>query len=89
MSLSRYLNDLYVLDLKSSQSLQWQLPAQYGSIPSPRESHTCVTYTRSDGKNQLLVFGGMSGCRLGDLYQLDIGENCILNNNPAIEVIIP
>ena len=70
----RYLNDLFVLDLKTSQNLQWEVPTQLGSIPTPRESHTCVSYTKSDGKNQLLVFGGMSGCRLGDLYQLDIGK---------------
>ena len=73
----RYLNDLFILDLKTSQSLQWEVPTQYGSIPSPRESHTCVSYTKSDGKNHLLVFGGMSGCRLGDLYELDIGKKLI------------
>lgn len=73
LSSSRYLNDLYVLDLKNTNSLQWEAPTQMGCIPSPRESHTCVTFTKFDGRDQLIVFGGMSGCRLGDLYQLDIG----------------
>ena len=73
----RYLNDLYVLDLKNSHSLQWEIPNQQGTIPSPRESHTCVPFTKSEGKHQLVVYGGMSGCRLGDLYILDVGnDNC-------------
>ena len=50
------------------------MPNQEGAIPSPRESHTCVSFTKSEGKQQLIVYGGMSGCRLGDLYRLDIGN---------------
>lgn len=72
---TRYLNDLYVLDIGTGHSLQWEMPHQYGCIPSPRESHTTAAYTNPDGsKPRLIVYGGMSGCRLGDLYQLDIGE---------------
>lgn len=62
------------MDLKNPHSLQWEMPNQEGAIPSPRESHTCVSFTKSEGKQQLIVYGGMSGCRLGDLYRLDIGN---------------
>lgn len=75
----RYLNDLFVLDIGSGHTLQWEMPTQYGSVPSPRESHTAAACTNPDGsKPRLIVYGGMSGCRLGDLYQLDIGKLSIV-----------
>jgi len=50
------------------------MPTTVGTTPSPRESHTCVATSDSDSKRpRLIVYGGMSGCRLGDLHQLDIG----------------
>lgn len=50
------------------------MPTTTGMTPSPRESHTCVATSESDNKRpRLIVYGGMSGCRLGDLHQLDIG----------------
>lgn len=71
----RYLNDLYVIDTRSSNNLQWEMPTTVGMTPSPRESHTCVATSDSDNKrSRLIVYGGMSGCRLGDLHQLDIGK---------------
>ena len=74
-SIYRYLNDLYVVDIRSSNNLQWEVPSTFGMTPSPRESHTCVATSDSDSKRpRLIVYGGMSGCRLGDLHQLDIGE---------------
>lgn len=70
-----------MLDIKGGNSLQWEYPQTYGTPPSPRESHTCVSYTPPDGKHsRLIVYGGMSGCRLGDLYQLDIGKNFVQSN---------
>lgn len=73
-SFHRYLNDLYVIDIRSSNNLQWEMPTTVGMTPSPRESHTCVATSDSDSKrHRLIVYGGMSGCRLGDLHQLDIG----------------
>ena len=76
----RYLNDLYVLDIGAGHTLQWEMPQQYGTIPSPRESHTTTACSNPDGsKPRLIVYGGMSGCRLGDLYQLDIGKHVWLH----------
>jgi len=54
--------------------LAWDLPAVGGEPPPPRESHTAVAYSEKDGQNlKLIIYGGMSGCRLGDLWVLDIG----------------
>lgn len=73
---SRYLNDLYTLELRpNSSAMCWDIPITYGQPPSPRESHTAVAYQVMDGlikKWRLLVYGGMTGCRLGDLWQLEI-----------------
>lgn len=72
----RYLNDLYVLELKSnSNALSWDLPQTMGMAPPPRESHTCTGFMDKDNKNpKLIVYGGMSGCRLGDLWLMDVGK---------------
>ncbi|XP_065059137.1 host cell factor 2-like isoform X2 [Rhopilema esculentum] len=69
-NIPRYLNDLYILDL-SSQNLQWSLPRTYGHPPTARESHTAVVFNNGDRAPKLIVYGGMSGCRLGDIYVLD------------------
>lgn len=71
---SRYLNDLYILELRNNNSTAWDIPQTYGTSPPPRESHTAVAYTVSDSHSKLIVYGGMSGCRLGDLWILDIGK---------------
>lgn len=75
-SLTRYLNDLYILELRPlSNQLAWDLPSISGTPPPPRESHTCVSIGEKDGRRpRLIIYGGMSGCRLGDLWQLDVGE---------------
>lgn len=53
----------------------WDIPITYGVLPPPRESHTAVVYTEKDNKkSKLVIYGGMSGCRLGDLWTLDIGK---------------
>ena len=74
----RYLNDLYTLELRTSvgtSTLQWDAPITYGAPPPPRESHTAGAYVNKDGsRGKLIIYGGMSGCRLGDLWILDIGR---------------
>lgn len=74
-SILRYLNDLYTLELRAGSSVVgWDIPITYGVLPPPRESHTAVVYTdKSSRKSRLIIYGGMSGCRLGDLWTLDIG----------------
>ncbi|XP_066283854.1 host cell factor 1-like isoform X3 [Branchiostoma lanceolatum] len=73
-NIPRYLNDLYTLELKPQSDVRaWDIPQTYGTPPPPRESHTCISYTDKDGKRpRLIIYGGMSGCRLGDLWQLEI-----------------
>ncbi|VDP13398.1 unnamed protein product [Onchocerca flexuosa] len=72
-NIPRYLNDLYVLDLnKANNNLQWEFPDTYGSPPPPRESHSAVIVENNDEHRQMIIFGGMNGCRLGDLWILDL-----------------
>ncbi|CAJ0579472.1 unnamed protein product, partial [Mesorhabditis spiculigera] len=69
----RYLNDLFSIDLRqaSGQLLQWETPQTYGTLPEPRESHAAVI-SEGTGHRRLLIFGGMNGVRLGDLWMLDL-----------------
>lgn len=70
-NIPKYLNDLYTLEIRGNQ-LIWDLPTTYGENPPPRESHTAVAYTcKRTNKCSLVIYGGMSGCRLGDLWMLD------------------
>lgn len=72
-NIPRYLNDLYTLELLPNGLTAWEVPQTYGHSPPPRESHTGVAYTdQKTGKSCLVVYGGMSGCRLGDLWFLDV-----------------
>lgn len=72
----RYLNDLYTLDLSQHDNLQWDVPCTYGQPPTPRESHSAVLHTAENGKHpRLFIYGGMSGCRLADVYILDVGKS--------------
>lgn len=73
-NIPRYLNDLYILELHGgSNYLSWEVPVTYGQSPPPRESHSGVAYTdKNTGKSSLLIYGGMSGSRLGDLWVLDV-----------------
>ncbi|CAM9959733.1 unnamed protein product [Lampetra planeri] len=89
-NIPRYLNDLYVLELKPGSGVMgWDIPVTQGAPPPPRESHTAVVYpqppetspgtptqpalTQPLGRRPMLViYGGMSGCRLGDLWTLDV-----------------
>ncbi|XP_033017320.1 host cell factor 2 [Lacerta agilis] len=73
-NIPRYLNDFYELELQHGSGVMgWSIPVTKGMLPSPRESHTAVIYCRKDSGNpKMFIFGGMSGCRLNDLWELDI-----------------
>ncbi|XP_066490363.1 host cell factor 2 isoform X2 [Tiliqua scincoides] len=73
-NIPRYLNDFYELELQHGSGVMgWSIPVTKGVLPSPRESHTAIIYSRKDSGNpKMFIFGGMSGCRLNDLWELDI-----------------
>lgn len=73
-NIPRYLNDLYTLELYPNSSMTvWDIPLTYGQSPPPRESHSGVSYTvKTSAKSSLIIYGGMSGSRLGDLWVLDV-----------------
>ncbi|XP_037534589.1 host cell factor 1a [Nematolebias whitei] len=83
-NIPRYLNDLYTLELRPGSSVVgWDIPITYGVLPPPRESHTAVVYTeKTTRKSRLIIYGGMSGCRLGDLWTLDI--DTLTWNKPTV-----
>ncbi|KAF7208820.1 transcript variant X6 [Nothobranchius furzeri] len=83
-NIPRYLNDLYTLELRPGSSVVgWDIPITYGVLPPPRESHTAVVYTeKTTRKSRLIIYGGMSGCRLGDLWTLDI--DTLTWNKPSV-----
>ncbi|XP_014324868.1 host cell factor 1 [Xiphophorus maculatus] len=83
-NIPRYLNDLYTLELRPGSSVVgWDIPITYGVLPPPRESHTAVVYTeKMTRKSRLIIYGGMSGCRLGDLWTLDI--DTLTWNKPSV-----
>ncbi|XP_045121414.1 host cell factor 2-like isoform X3 [Portunus trituberculatus] len=86
-NIPKYLNDLYTLELRSNSNvMSWDIPDTYGSPPPPRESHTGVAYTSKD-KPKLVIYGGMSGTRLGDLWILDI--NTMNWERPTVSGIHP
>ncbi|KAM8752615.1 host cell factor 1 isoform 2-T3 [Rhynchonycteris naso] len=88
-NIPRYLNDLYILELRpGSGVVAWDIPITYGVLPPPRESHTAVVYTEKDSKkSKLVIYGGMSGCRLGDLWTLDI--ETLTWNKPTLSGVAP
>uniref|UniRef100_A0A665VTD6 Host cell factor 1 n=1 Tax=Echeneis naucrates TaxID=173247 RepID=A0A665VTD6_ECHNA len=88
-NIPRYLNDLYTLELRAGSSVVgWDIPITYGVLPPPRESHTAVVYTeKTSRKSRLIIYGGMSGCRLGDLWTLDI--ETLTWNKPSVSGTAP
>lgn len=60
---------MYSLEVLEGTSLNWECPSIDGPTPSPRESHSSVTIG-----NKLLVYGGMNGKRLNDLWSLNVGK---------------
>lgn len=83
LEIPQYLNDLYVLNL---DLVAWEIPQTQGSIPPPRESHTGVAY-KSNDKNYLIIYGGMCGCRLGDVWFLN--TDTLTWSKPVIDGIAP
>ena len=79
---------LTIFFLIYSNMLQWDIPSCYGTCPPPRESHSAVSYFDKDGSNpRLIIYGGMSGCRLGDLWILHIDS--MTWNRPQISGSTP
>lgn len=75
----RYLNDLFTLQLIPGSGVgSWQVPITFGPAPPPRESHTGIPWVDTSGREKLIIYGGMCGCRLGDLWILDIGKEELL-----------
>ncbi|KAL7072380.1 hypothetical protein ACQ4LE_008714 [Meloidogyne hapla] len=72
INIPRYLNDFYAVDLSQSPTLWWEVPMTIGMPPSPRESHTAVHFITQTGKEQLIIYGGMDGNRMGDVWILDL-----------------
>ncbi|XP_071439380.1 host cell factor 1-like isoform X2 [Hetaerina americana] len=86
-NIPRYLNDLYTLELRGN-GVAWDIPETIGDAPPPRESHSGVAYTDMiTGRSHLIIYGGMSGCRLGDLWFLD--TETMTWSKPRIEGIPP
>ncbi|KAG8236481.1 hypothetical protein J437_LFUL016629 [Ladona fulva] len=83
----RYLNDLFTLELRGN-GVSWDIPETIGKVPPPRESHSGVAYTdKVTGRSHLIIYGGMSGCRLGDLWFLD--TETMTWSKPKVEGIPP
>jgi host cell factor len=75
-NIPRYLNDLFCIELMPGSGVgMWEQPVTQGQPPTPRESHSAIAYTDREGRNKLIIYGGMSGCRLGDLYTYEIDTN--------------
>ncbi|KAK5965439.1 Host cell factor 2 [Trichostrongylus colubriformis] len=69
---STYLDDFFTLDIRGPVgSLQWEQPVTYGMRPPARESHSAVVL-ETDSRRQLIIYGGMNGSRLNDVWILDI-----------------
>lgn len=67
---------MYRLD---TRSLIWEHVTVQGQKPSPRHSHTLVTYA-----SQLFMFGGFDGVKaLGDFYSFDIHSRTWKKENMA------
>lgn len=86
-NIPKYLNDLYTLDISGSTP-KWEIPTTFGESPPPRESHTSVAYVdKKTKKSWLIIYGGMSGCRLGDLWLLD--TDTMMWSRPATKGLVP
>lgn len=86
-NIPKYLNDLFALDIRSTP-VQWERPDTQGPLPPPRESHTGVAYICKEKEiSYLVIYGGMSGCRLGDLWFLN--TDTLTWNKPHISGITP
>ncbi|VDM57722.1 unnamed protein product [Angiostrongylus costaricensis] len=81
-----YLDDFFSIDIRGPVgSLQWEQPT-YGTRPCARESHSAIVH-ETETRRQLVIFGGMNGCRLGDLWILDLDS--MTWDNPLIGGVAP
>lgn len=71
----RYMNDLYILYILENEKFKWlKLPSHING-PSNRESHSAIYYCdKIEIRKFLIIFGGMNGERLGDLWFLDLDQ---------------
>ncbi|CAL8106155.1 unnamed protein product [Orchesella dallaii] len=74
MELPRFLGDFFKLNVSSNlEEISWEIPNVFGSMPGPRESHSAVAHSTSSRRyNRLIIYGGMCGMRLNDLYIMDV-----------------
>lgn len=71
-NIPRYLNDLYSLEFKGN-ICSWEQPIIRSTPPIERESHTTVYYRgQIENRPKLIVYGGMNGHRLGDLWSFHL-----------------
>lgn len=83
------MGDFYELELQSVSGVRgWSIPETKGGGPSARESHTAVANTGL-GSPKLYIFGGMKGCRLNDLWQLDLGSRNVVNKHQELSDVKP
>jgi hypothetical protein len=69
----RYLNDLYALECKGN-NYSWEQPIIRGTQPAERESHSCVSYRGLiENRSKIIIYGGMNGHRLGDIWSFYLG----------------
>ena len=67
------MNDLYALEGKGN-NFSWEQPILRCAQTMERESHSCVAYRgQTENRPKLLIYGGMNGHRLGDLWSFYIG----------------
>ncbi|CAF1332734.1 unnamed protein product [Rotaria sordida] len=68
----RYLNDLYALEYKGN-NCAWEQPMVRSTPPTERESHSCAFYRgQIENRPKLIIYGGMNGHRLGDLWSFHL-----------------
>jgi len=69
------MNDLYILHMTENDKFRWEkLPTAIDG-PCGRESHSAIFhYDEKEDAKFLIVFGGMDGNRLGDLWFLDLKQ---------------
>jgi len=87
-NIPRYLNDLWRIQIRTIGNMQWEIPQTYGKCPPPRESHSAVSMKGKNGNlTKLIIFGGMNGERLNDLWILNIES--MTWNSPQMHGPIP
>jgi len=56
----------------------WEQPITRDTPPIERESHTCISYRgQLENRTKLIIYGGMNGQRLGDLWNFYLGKKPI------------